>query len=142
MPTRVQVDTMMIQEGLLLPTSLGLESDSYSNGWRVLKDIDSYSLDRRVRALGWHLFFMAEQVKVIVLGRREEKNLRRGLKRIMAKVRSLNFNCVGLTEIVTRHFLGIPYVAITAHSYHLQESCVIQSAGERRRVKDTEQDRK
>jgi hypothetical protein len=132
MPATVHADTMLIQEGVLLPTSLRLQSDSYVSGWRVLKEFNSYSLDRRVRAFGWHLFYRAEEVKAIVYGRGEERDVRRAVNRIVAKARPLNFNCIGLTKIVTEHFLGIPYLTISGHPHHLQESGVLQSAAERR----------
>ena len=130
----VHIGTMMIQEGLLLPESLGLESDGYSENWRSVRNLDAFSLDRKVRAFGWNLFCMAGQVKAIALGRGGEKGVRRGIQRITAKVRSLNFNCLGLTEIVQRQFLGIPYLSISAQSYHIQENCLLQSKDERRRL--------
>jgi len=111
---------MMIQEGLLLPTTLELESDSYCEGWRSVKTLDGFSLDRSIRTSGWHLFFMAEQLQAIAFGCGGEKSVSRGEKRIAAEVRSLGFNCMGLTQIVRRHFLGIPYVTISAHSYNIQ----------------------
>jgi hypothetical protein len=132
MPVTIQVGTMMIQEGLLLPKTVELESDSYSEGWRSVKNLDSFSLDRSIRTNGWHLFFMAEQLQVIVFGCGGEKSVSRGVKRIAVKVRSLGFNCMELTQIVKRHFLGIPYVVISAHPYHIQESYLLQSTNVRR----------
>jgi hypothetical protein len=134
MPSTLLVGTMMIQDGSLLPTALGLKSDRFSEHWRQVEDIDSFSLDRKVRAAGWHLFCMAEQVKTIVFGRGGNTNVHRGVERLLAKVRSLNFNCFGLTEIVPRRFLGIPYVAISAQSYHIQEGLMIQSTNDRMRL--------
>jgi hypothetical protein len=134
MPVTIQVGTMMIQEGLLLPTTVELESDSYSEGWRSVKNLDSFSLDRNIRTSGWHLFFMAEQLQVIVFGCGGEKTVSRGVKRIAVKVRSLGFNCMELTQIVIRHFLGIPYVVISAHPYHIQESYLLQSTNGRLRL--------
>jgi hypothetical protein len=133
MPATIHAGTMMIQEGLLLPPTVALESDSYSEGWRSVRTLDSFSLDRSIRTSGWHLFFMAEQLQAIVLGG-GEKSVSRGVKRIAVEVRSLGFNCMGLTQIVKRHFLGIPYVMISAHPYHIQESCLLQSTDVRRRL--------
>lgn len=38
------------------------------------------------------------------------------LKRIFAKVRRQNFNCLEVTGIVANRFWGIPYVTVSAHS--------------------------
>lgn len=134
METTVHVGVMLIQEGVLLPSSLTLESSSYVNGWRVLKDFNNYGLDRRVREHGWHLYYGAEEVNAIVYGRGEERDVRRAAVRILAKARPLSFNCMWVEKIVTKHFLGIPYLEISGYPYHLQESGVLESTVERRQV--------
>lgn len=121
------------QDGLVLPTALGLESDSFSSGWRSVRRLDSDSLDRKLRALGWRMFFMAGQVEAIILGRGGDKAIYRAVQRITQKVRSLDFNCVGLTEVARKSFWGIPYIAISAHSYQIQESDRMESKEEQQR---------
>jgi len=66
--TDIQPGAMMIREGLLLPGSAHLESRSYSNTWRTMVGVDSFALDRKLRAAGMHLFFIAGELKVIELG--------------------------------------------------------------------------
>lgn len=54
------------------------------------------------------------------------------LQRMLAKLRPLNFNCLEVTGIVARRFLGVPYTVVSAHARHLQEGCYLDSADERR----------
>lgn len=120
----------MIREGFLLPDSAQIESLSYSNTWRILAGLDSFSLDRKLRAAGWHLFFIAGELKVIELGWGASA-VRRGMKRILSKGRKSNLNCMQITQV--RHArLGLPYFAIRAYSFHIQKDAVLESNAERK----------
>jgi hypothetical protein len=89
------------------------------------------SLDAQTRAAGWHFFFYAGKVDAFSLGS-GEASLRAAVRRILAKVRVQNFNCVEVTAIVRKRFLGLPYVAVCAHPRHIQRSGVLQSSAVRR----------
>jgi len=113
-PRSLKAGTMMVQEGLLLPKLLEMETEAYSRGWRSVKALDSFSLGQKLTAVGWHLFFVAGHVTTIAFGRGGDKSLCRAVRRIATKVRALDLNSLELTEIVRKQFLGIPYVAISA----------------------------
>jgi hypothetical protein len=49
------------------------------------------------------------------------------LKRILEKVKQQQFNGLEVTEIAARRFLGVPYVTVSAHSRHMQQSCYLDS---------------
>ena len=34
--------TLLIEEGVVFPDSLQVESEPYSNGWRIVKELDGY----------------------------------------------------------------------------------------------------
>ena len=132
-PISLKTGAMMVQEGLLLPPVAGMETDGYSPRWRSVKTLDSHSLGRKLDAVGWHLFFVAGHVTAVAFGRGGEKSLRKAVLRIAAKVRALELNCLELTQIARKHFLGVPYIAISAHSYHIQQGWCLHTADERRR---------
>jgi hypothetical protein len=44
------------------------------------------------------------------------------LRQIARKVEHQNFNCLEVTGIVAKRFLGVPYATVSAHSRHIQES--------------------
>jgi hypothetical protein len=94
----------------------------------VVKALDGLTLDRKIRAAGWNFFFMAAEVKVIFFGALGTKKIQNALKRILAKVRHLNFNGLEVTGIVAKRFLGMPYATVSAHSRHIQQSCYLDSA--------------
>jgi hypothetical protein len=53
------------------------------------------------------------------------------VQRQLAQTRSQHFNCLEITHIVRKHFLGIPYVSIAAHSRHIQRGPQIESVERR-----------
>lgn len=127
----IQPGTMLMREGFLLPDSAQIETLDYSSTWRVLAEMDSSNLGRRLSLAGLHLFFIAGKLKVVQLGR-GALAVRRGIKRILALSCKGFLNCTEITQITPAHFLGVPYVAILAHSFHIQKGTVLQSRAERR----------
>lgn len=131
MPDTVKAGTILIQEGASLADSLLLETEPYSKGWRLLRKLDGYGLDRKVREAGWTFFLLAGEIQGIAFGFEGEKRTRRAVNRIMARLKSQNFNCVEITQVAGKRFLGMPCVSVTAHSRHIQESNVLSRAKKR-----------
>ena len=46
----------------------------------------------------------------------------KGVKRILAKLKTPDFNCLEITEVVSKRFLGLPCTSVRARSRHIQES--------------------
>ena len=107
---------------------LGLESEPCSGEWSLLNVLDGFALDRKIHAAGWNFFFMAAEVKVMFFGSLGAVKIQKALKRILEKVKPQQFNGLQVTEIVARRFLGVPYVTVSAHSRHMQQSCYLESA--------------
>ena len=132
MPSTVQVGTILIEEWPLTPQLLGLESEPYSGNWSLVKVLDGFTIDRKIRASGWNFFFMAAEVKAMFFGALGAKKIEHALKRILGKVKQQHFNGLEVTEIVAKRFLGVPYTIVSAHSRHFQQSCYLDSAKARR----------
>jgi hypothetical protein len=132
MTSTLKVGTVLIEEGPLITQLFGLESEPCSGNWSVVKTLDSFALDRKIRAAGWNFFFMAAEIKVMFFGALGTKKIQNALKRILAKVRDQNFNGLEVTGIVAKRFLGVPYATVSAHSRHIQQSCCLDGAEARR----------
>src|SRR6266700_6890659 len=128
MPPTVQVGTILIKDQPLMTQLPGLESEPYSGNWSLVKVLDGFALDRKIHAAGWNFFFMAAEVKVIFFGALGAKKIQNALKRILAKVKLQDFNGLEVTGIVAKRFLGVPYVTVSAHSRHVQQSCHLDGA--------------
>ena len=128
MAQTVQAGTILMKEWPGMTTLLGLESEPCSAGWSLLKVLDAFALDRKIHAAGWNFFFMATEVKVMFFGSLGAAKIQNALRRILKKVKEQHFNGLEVTEIVSRRFLGVPYVTISAHSRHMQQSCYLDTA--------------
>ena len=122
MADKIKTGTILIKEGALLPESLRFESEPYWKGWRLVKDFDSRGLDRKIREAGWTFFFMAGGANATAVGSDLEKTTRRAVKKVLASMKSDRLNCLEIGQVVVKRFLGLPYVAVSAHPRHIQES--------------------
>ncbi len=129
MPPEVHLGTILMSEW---PPLLGLESEPYSGHWRVIKALDGFALDRKIRAAGWNFFFIAAEVKVMFIGALGTNKIQHALHRILGKVKHQHFNGLEVTGIVAKRFLGLPYAIVSAHSRHLQQNCYLDGVEVRR----------
>jgi hypothetical protein len=113
-----------------------LESEPYSGSWNLVQTLDGISLDRKIRAAGWNFFFMAAEVKVMFFGVLGATKIQNALQRILAKVKPQHFNGLEVTGIVASHFLGVPYVTVSAHSRHMQQGCYLDTSEARQVSQD------
>ncbi|MGA9475108.1 MAG: hypothetical protein WBV36_21755 [Terriglobales bacterium] len=119
----VQVGTVLIgEESPRMAEVLALQSEPYFGNWSVLKVLDSFTLDRKVHAARWNFLFMADEVKSSFVGAIGESKIKEALRQIARKVKHQNFNCLEVTSIVAKRFLGVPYATVSAHSRHIQQS--------------------
>jgi len=122
MPDTIKTGTILIKDGTFLPDGLPFESEPCATGWRLVKDLDGYGLDRKIHEAGWTFFSLAGEIKATVFGLEGQKTVRRAVKRILAKLKSEKFNSLEITRVASKRFLGVPYASVSARSRHIQES--------------------
>ncbi len=122
MPETIKTGTVLIKDGTLLPDALQFESEPCATGWRLVKDLDGYELDRKIHDARWTFFYLAGEIKATIFGLDAQKTVRRAVKRILANVHREKFNSLQITQIVSKNFLGVPCVQVYAHSRHAQKS--------------------
>ncbi|HEX2713020.1 MAG TPA: hypothetical protein VHM88_12545 [Candidatus Acidoferrales bacterium] len=113
--------TIFIKEGTPLPATLSIESDVFLPGWRVVQNLDRDALARRIESSNWNFFYLAGELRATVLGRDRSGTLRRAVKCVLGKQEGQKFNSLEITKAVSKRFLGIPFVSVTAHARHIQE---------------------
>jgi hypothetical protein len=137
MPSTIQVGTILMKEWPGMPPLIGFETEPRLGEWSMVRVPDAFALDRKIHAAGWNFFFMAAEVKTMFFGSLRASKVQDALKRILAKVKQQHFNGLEVTAIVARHFLGVPYVTVSAHCRHLQHSSNLDSAEIRQTSQDT-----
>jgi hypothetical protein len=125
MPDTIAVGKMLLKEGTALPGAVQLESEPYAAGWRVVKNLDGYGLERKIHEAGWTFFCDARDVKTTALGFDEQRTVHSAVRQILTELKSSEFNCLEIMGVATRHFLGVPYVSVSARSRHIQKGVVL-----------------
>lgn len=121
----IKTGTILVKKGTLLPGALRFEAAPCAFGWSVPKTLDAWGLDRKIRAWGWNFFYLAGETKATVFGSEGQETLRRGVKRILTNLKSCKFNSLQIARVTPRHFLGVPYTTVCAHSRHIQGSAFL-----------------
>lgn len=122
MAQAIEIGTLFVKEGTPLPETLILESDPYWKGWRLVKNLGSSGMDRKLCDVGWTFFYMAGQVNAMAFGSDLEKTTRRAVQKVIASMKPDKFNCLEISRVAVKSFLGLPYVAVAGHPRHIQES--------------------
>jgi hypothetical protein len=140
MGQEVQVGTILIKENPVMAQAIGFQTEPYSAAWELVPALDGLAMDRKIHAAGWNFFFIAAQVKVTFFGAIEAKNLQNAMTRMLGKLKPMNFNCLEVTGIVAKRFLGVPYTVVSAHSRHIQQGCCLEGIdGRGRFYRDAQQ---
>jgi hypothetical protein len=112
MPDTVKPGTILIKEGTLLPEALQIEGEPCVPGWRLVRDLGGYGLDREIQKTGWTFFSLAGKINATVFGNDRQRKVRRAIERILANPRSREFNSLQIIRVVSKRFLGVPYIVL------------------------------
>jgi hypothetical protein len=116
---------ILLKESTLLPETLQLETETFSSGWKLVKNLDGYELSRKILDDRWTFFYLAGEITATCLGFGGQNTERRAVKRLLARAKSTNFNSIEIARTVSRRFLGVPYTTVYAHARHLQKGVVL-----------------
>jgi hypothetical protein len=121
MAQTIKTGIILIKDGTFLPDALQFESEPCATGWRLVKNLNGYGLDRKLHEAGWTFFYLAGEIKATIFGFDEQKTVHRAVKRILANLKSEKFNSFEITQVDAKRFLGLPYASVRAHPRNIQE---------------------
>ena len=81
-----------------LPDGFTFESEPQSPGWRSVKGLNGYAMDRKTHEAGWTFFYLAGESRATVLGQEGQETVCKAIKQILAGLKSEKFNSVEITE--------------------------------------------
>ena len=132
----IKAGTVLFKEGTLLPDGLTFDSEPFSPGWRSLKGLNGYAIDRKIPKVGWTFFFMAGETRTSATGREGQETVRRATKKILAGLKSEKSNSLEITSVVFRAFLGMPYARVSFHLRNLQKGMFLTGSNDSHVWKD------
>ena len=116
-----QPGAILVENGTMLPGGISLQPTPLSKSWRCVPELDRTGLDAQLMKSGWTLFYMAGVIQKRAFGFDRDKRMRRAVTRVIEDVQAERCNCVEITDLASKTFLGIPYVSVTAHARHIQD---------------------
>ena len=112
---------ILIRDGALLPPNFLVESENFLPGWRILKHVDGYTFNRKIREANWNFVRLTGEYKAKAVGRAYPGILRKAVLRILAGLRGRKFNSLEVNVVVLKHFIGLAFLTITANRRHIQD---------------------
>jgi hypothetical protein len=130
-PMLLSTETVFVQEGLIWPESVRIETLAYSPGWRQVTT-DRQLLETTIAAAGWHFFFAVGKLEGTAFGALNPVNLRQAMHSILRQVKERHFNAVQITGMKSRKAFGlIRFIAVSAHARHIQRSVQLDNDQQR-----------
>lgn len=120
--------SILVADGSVMPTCIKVETDTYSPGWRMLRNVTRQTMEKAIQSAGWTFFFLAGAIHRTAYGFNRETSALRAVKRLLADVKANHLNCLEIEGVVRSSFLGLPCVTVTAHARHIQQSGVLSPA--------------
>ncbi len=122
MTDRIRVGTMLIEDGTHMPESLVVDIEHYSAGWSSIMGSTSVQLGKEIENAGWTFFYMAGEIRGSGFGFSDQSRTARAVARVIRAVKRENCNCLEITQMRRRSFLGLSYTSLVAHARHIQKS--------------------
>jgi hypothetical protein len=120
MPDTNESGIILIREGALLPPNLTIESEEFLPGWQVVKNLDGYTLNRKIKEANWNFVRLTGEHKARVVGYAYPGALRSAVTRILGQLRGRKFNSLEVTVVALRRFVGLAFLSISASRRHIQ----------------------
>jgi hypothetical protein len=121
----IKAGALLIENGTLLPKLLRLDSNAYASDWRTVNVRAVFEKD--IQLADWTFFFMAGSFQATAFGFDKEKSVHTAVERLIVGARLQQCNCLEITEVAMKSFLGLPYACVSAHSRHVQASSVFSN---------------
>ena len=120
MSSTIGTGTILVQQGTAMPPSMNVGTEPYDLGWSAITNLTRSELARQLKGLGWTFFYMAGEVQTTAFGFDEQSRIRRAIAQTIKAVQGEAFNCLEITHITRKTFLGVPRINIRAHGRHIQ----------------------
>jgi hypothetical protein len=131
MTDKIRVGTMLIADGTRMPESLGVDIEPYSGGWSSITNFSSGQLGKEIESAGWTFFYMAGEIHTSGFGFNDQSRTDHAVSQVIDAVRQEQCNCLEITQMIRRSFLGLPCTSLVAHARHIQRSRRFQTASKK-----------
>lgn len=125
MADRIRVGTMLVADNTHMPATLVVGTEHYSEGWSSITGSTSAHLGKEIENAGWTFFYMAGEICTSGFGFSDQSRTARAVAHVIDAVKRENYNCLEITQMRRRSFLGLRYTSLVAHARHIQKSRIL-----------------
>lgn len=122
MTNDIQTGMLFIENGAFTPDMVEFGSEPSPAGWRAIMKPTVAELGKDLERTGWTFFYVAGGVHATGLGFNRQSRTRRALAKLIKRSEQENCNCLEITEIHQKSFLGIPVTSLAGRCRHIQKS--------------------
>lgn len=114
--------TMIVRDGIAMPPSVLMSSESWSENWSRVLNFTPRNLGAEITDAGWTFFFMASPIQISVMGFDPLRSLNTAISRALVQMTAAGLNCLEIETLTRDSFLGFPRLTMTARRRHIQAS--------------------
>ncbi len=118
---RIRAGVMLLENGAKMPPATAIRTGHSAAGWSDIIGPSSSELSREIKKAGWTFFFMAGEIQVNGFGLNDQARMDHAMGRLIDAVKLQNCNCLEITGLHRKSFLGLPYTSVSAHARHIQK---------------------
>jgi hypothetical protein len=127
MTDRIRLGTMLVADNTDMPTTLVIGTEHYLAGWSSITGSTGAQLGKEIENAGWTFFYMAGEIRTSGFGFNDQSRTARAVAHVIDVVRRENCNCLEITQMRRRSFVGLPYTSLVAHGQtHSEESKLLR----------------
>lgn len=121
----IMAGSITIADGAGVPTSFQTAPKTSVPGWQLFYNLDRRGLLQTIRQAGGNLFKLDTTLETQVFGFNHRKALHKAINHLVANIRAKSFNCLEIQQVKARRCLGLPYLFVSDHSWHIQENVAL-----------------
>lgn len=116
--------TLLLQDDIGFPKEAGFENQSYLSGWECMKASSADQLAKELNLAGWTFFYTAHEIRVTTFGFNREAMETRTAKRLIQAAKAQECNCLEVSSVKVKRWLGLCRVRTSAHTRHAQQNVI------------------
>lgn len=113
--------TLIIEEGLTLPSGCDLKTLPFCAGWKTITNMQADGADKWFSAMGWTCFQKGLPSSVNMIGLGNAKTLSKAFQKFVRDSAPVKFNCIEITHAIQKSFMGISYVHLAARARNIKQ---------------------
>jgi hypothetical protein len=130
MTDTLNAGTLFLEDGTVFPEAMTVSVKQYLSGWLIITSDTIAEMTKAIEGAGWTFFYMAGELHANGYGSSDEARTDQAMAHLLAAAKSERCNCLEISQVKRKSFLGFQYTSIIGHARHIQKSRRFESLPE------------